>query len=126
MANNVPDWYLRYVVESYINTALWSSTNDDGRPLDSKYEKKDIALGSRMHMERDCREFLSRVYNKISFENAHSIGHDFWLTRNGHGAGFWDGDYPEELGKYLTDVAHSFGECYLLVGDDGMLHLFKG
>lgn len=35
---------------------------------------------------------------------------DFYLTRNGHGAGFWDGDYPDEIGEKLTEMAHSFGE----------------
>lgn len=37
---------------------------------------------------------------------------DFYLTRNGHGAGFWDGDYPDEVGRKLTDIAHGFGEVW--------------
>jgi hypothetical protein len=37
-------------------------------------------------------------------------GHDFWLTRNGHGAGFWDGDWPEPHAAALTNLAHAFGE----------------
>ena len=50
--------------------------------------------------------------------------HDFWLTGNHHGAGFWDGDYPEivdgkEVGDILTELAHSFGECDLLVTIEG-------
>jgi len=34
---------------------------------------------------------------------------DFWLTRNGHGAGFWDGGWDH--GDELAEIAHSFGEC---------------
>ena len=51
------------------------------------------------------------------------IAHDFWLTRNRHGAGFWDGDYPEPEATQLTDLAHTFGECHLYVGDDNKLYL---
>jgi hypothetical protein len=38
------------------------------------------------------------------------IGHDFWLTRNRHGAGFWDRGLGER-GQYLTDASHPYGEC---------------
>lgn len=54
------------------------------------------------------------------------IGHDFWLTRNHHGTGFWDrysGDQEgTRIGQYLTDQAHAYGESYLYVGDDGKVH----
>ena len=47
-------------------------------------------------------------------------GHDFWLTRNGHGAGFWDGDYPESEETILTDAARTFGEyCITASGCGG-------
>jgi hypothetical protein len=49
-------------------------------------------------------------------------GHDFWLTRNGHGAGFWDGDLSEDVGNALTEAAKKFGECHLYVGDDGQIY----
>lgn len=50
-------------------------------------------------------------------------GHDFWLTRNGHGAGFWDGDWPEPFAAQLTAAAKAFGECNLYAGDDGRLYI---
>jgi hypothetical protein len=49
-------------------------------------------------------------------------GHDFLLTRNGHGCGFWDGDWPEEAGERLTAAAEKCGEFNLYVGDDGLLY----
>lgn len=39
-------------------------------------------------------------------------GHDFWLTRQGAGCGFWDGDWPEVWGDKLTAIAKSFGETW--------------
>jgi hypothetical protein len=39
-------------------------------------------------------------------------GHDFFLTRCGHGAGFWDRGYGE-LGRKLTDASHVYGDVYI-------------
>lgn len=46
---------------------------------------------------------------------------DFWLTRNGHGCGFWDGDWPEH-GDELTDICCKFSVIDLYVGDDGLVY----
>jgi hypothetical protein len=52
------------------------------------------------------------------------IGHDLWLTRNGHGAGFWD--RPEHYyGPHqdaLDAAAKAFGSVDVYVGDDGRVH----
>lgn len=50
-------------------------------------------------------------------------GHDFWLTRNGHGAGFWDGDWVEPHGTALTTWADTFGGRDSYLGDDGLVYL---
>jgi hypothetical protein len=50
-------------------------------------------------------------------------GHDFWLTRNGHGAGFWDGDWTEPAATILTNAAKAFDECNLYLGDDQAIHV---
>lgn len=66
--------------------------------------------------EADCADFLCQcdeseldigASDVSEFERA---GHDLWLTRNRHGAGFWDGDW-DDRGDELTSIAHSFGEC---------------
>ncbi|MBN9237284.1 hypothetical protein QFZ88_005590 [Mesorhizobium sp. YL-MeA3-2017] len=46
--------------------------------------------------------------------------HDFWLTRCGHGAGFWDEDWPEPHASRLDFAARAFG---VYVGDNGMIYL---
>ncbi len=50
-------------------------------------------------------------------------GRDFWYTRNGHGVGFWDGDWPEPYAAALTDAAEAFGPCDPYLGDDGKVYL---
>ena len=47
--------------------------------------------------------------------------HDFILTRNHHGAGFWDGDWFEPFGSLLTDLALTFPELELYLDDDGLV-----
>jgi hypothetical protein len=50
-------------------------------------------------------------------------GHDFWLTREGHGTGFWeDGRWPEAAGDVLDVASTAFGTFGLEVGDDGRIH----
>lgn len=49
-------------------------------------------------------------------------GHDFWLTRNGHGAGFWDRGLGE-LGERLTAVAKPYSSAYVYVGGDGKVYV---
>ena len=44
-------------------------------------------------------------------------GHDFALTRNGHGTGFWDRGYGV-VGGRLTEAAQAYGEHSVLT-DDG-------
>lgn len=46
-------------------------------------------------------------------------GHDFALTRNHHGAGFWDRGYDHELGARLTSASHAYGEAMVTIpGED--------
>jgi hypothetical protein len=51
------------------------------------------------------------------------VGHDLWLTRRGHGAGFWDGDWPMPYSVDFSDAARGLGDCDLYRGDDGRLYL---
>lgn len=111
-------------VNSYIDTALWS-TNDEsdeqgGEPLDKNYSPGDIAPETRRKMFLDAASFYRA--HVMDFDDPSQAGHDFWLTRNGHGAGFWDGDYPEPEATLLTKASEAYGEFNLYVGDDGQIY----
>jgi hypothetical protein len=120
-------------IDGYITCALWSSTDEStpsgGYPLDQNYDTDDIAPESRAKMEADCKAFLASNIDDIPADKMASAGHDFWLTRNGHGAGFWareEGFYPEDAGQRLTDAAHAFGESNLYVDDNSKIHTMEG
>ncbi len=111
-------------VRSYYTSALWSSSDDEGNPIDDNYTIEDFDSQSYKEMEAEALEFKAEaeeLYKKGGWSDDQA-GHDFWLTRNGHGAGFWDRTesegYDEEIGKQLTDIAKKYGEKNIFVQDD--------
>ena len=107
---------------AYLECALWSSTDGD-TPLDHDYDVRSIAPVSLDHMREQCAAFQSENAAMLGQAGDDSQnGHDFWLTRNGHGAGFWDRGYDTDVSQSLTDAAHACGEAYLYVGGDGLIH----
>lgn len=116
---NKPTLNLQRDVDSftagYIEAAFWSSNDDDGEPLDQNFNWTDLSEETLETMIAECKRFQAAT----GVTGAQG-GHDFWLTRNHHGAGFWDGDWPN--GEELTKVAYSFGEYDLCIGDDGKIY----
>ena len=75
-------------------------------------------------MRQDVERFLTTLEaggidaSEVSDE---MLGHDLWLTRNGHGCGFWDRDLGE-LGELLTALCELMGEVDLYVSGGIILH----
>ncbi len=124
------------MTHSYLETALWSSHNYDSETDDSisesfdgDYDISDFSCRSHSLAYIDCENLIayleceecegydSLLHAAMCLQDIGRIGHDFWLTRNGHGAGFWDGDYGS-YGDLLTEVCqNNFGECNLFAVD---------
>lgn len=119
---SVPE--LHGFAHTYIGTALWTTTQDDGRPLDDDYTIHDIHPDTLARMSADAMKFYSQ--NPECRRLVVTSAQDFWFTRNRHGAGFWDGDWPEPQATRLTEAAHRFGAYTLYVGDDGKVHGCQG
>lgn len=123
------------MLQAYKVCALWSSTDDDGEPLDKNYFPDDIADETAAQMSDDLAHFLNAIrewFSILNYANAAKeglidacaqFGHDFWLTRNGHGAGFWDRGLGE-LGDKLTAAAEAEGTADLYVGEDNRIHQY--
>lgn len=112
---------LRTFIKHYVAAALWSSTDDDSEPLDQNYTVDDIADEAWARIIQDCAAFLWKHYPELTGEwGMEQAGHDFWLTRNRHGTGFWDRG-KGKLGRDLAEAAMLCGECDVIVGDNGKL-----
>ena len=118
-------------VADYITCALWSSTDEadpetGGEPMDDNYGPEDIAPEALERIRADCAKFYTNYTAYLDKFGSPgymgNAGHDFWLTRNGHGAGFWDGNWPEPIATFLSNASKSVGGFDLYVGDDGKIY----
>lgn len=118
-------------LRAYCVAALWSSTDENGEPLDAVFSFDDIAPETLASMREDCADFIKanaadlaeyaeRMANE-QWSGEERAGHDFWLTRNGHGAGFWDRGLGA-LGERLSEAASVYGGVDLYAGDDGRIY----
>ena len=102
----------------FIETALWSSTDDEGEPLDNLYSVEDFtkealkSLISTAHDFEAVNEDLLEEAYEATGQDASQAGHHFWLTKEGHGAGFWDGAWGD-YGDRLTDLSRPYGSDYI-------------
>lgn len=105
---------------SFIETALWcssdSNSDSDTSLQNQGYSIDDIDSCNLESLKTDCQLFFDENYSKIQ-TNISLAGHDFWLTSNRHGAGFWDGDWEKEIGKELTEESHKYSEHTFYVND---------
>ena len=110
---------LDQMIDAYIQCALWASNDDAGTPLDVNFTVDDLSPDALARMQDDCRAFYikSGSRNLFDAETPEQMGHDLWLTRNHHGAGFWDRGLGV-TGERLSELAHSMGEQSLEIGDD--------
>lgn len=112
------------ILTAYLQCALWTGTDNDDVNLGDRYDLHNISREAVAKARADVVAFVAANQADLvaSGLEAGHIGHDFWLTRNGHGSGFWDAELGE-LGDRLTDACSAFPEVDLYVGDDGRLYL---
>lgn len=118
-------------LEGYFEAALWSSTDEDGNPLDDSHGSDDMSSECLRAMQETCTDFInSNSANLAEYADrmkgsewsaGSRAGHDFWLTRNGHGTGFWDRGLGA-LGDRLTSAANVYSSVYLYIADDGKIY----
>ena len=102
-------------------------------PLDSHFGVDDFTVESLEKAREEVGDFFDQADQAGLLDRARRfadndrIAHDFWLTRQGHGAGFWDGDYKDDtddVGDALSELARTFSEFdTVIVGEDGCVHI---
>lgn len=87
----------------------------------AQFAKPSRALWKRA--KRDCKAFIAVAGDRIEAYDASQVGHDLWLTRNGHGAGFWDRTQYDAWYQFdLSRIARAMGEVHLYVSRGKVMH----
>lgn len=105
---------------------------DHGEKLDMFYSVADVSpeyvetlreeiTGIVVTHPLAVRRYLNDPIYGYCDERNGLFGHDYYLTREGHGAGFWDRGLGA-LGDYLADIAKGMGSAdYLSDNGEGVL-----
>jgi hypothetical protein len=99
------DDYLARFVAGYWECEDWVIGSD------TPESEIEPSAGYLAEGEADCRDFVeaNRELLTRSDLTPESAGHDFYLTRNYHGAGYWDRGLGE-VGEKLSDATKPYGE----------------
>lgn len=110
------------MLRGYLGTALWSERDvlidNHNLDLEKDFDLDDFTKEAIDKAKKDCELFKEKAGDLLNGLDLSIVGHDFWLTRNGHGAGFWDGDYEKSVGEKLTQISKEFGVINLFLTED--------
>jgi hypothetical protein len=132
-------------LRALVASLLWSendySDETGGEPLDSNYDIDDIDSDSLKKLEARYQAFAEKAEQQLAakFGDDYSsiedfyIGsggsdyqteHDYIMTVNGHGCGFWERhDWQDGAREILETLASNESEIHAEVGDDGKIYL---
>jgi hypothetical protein len=106
----------RAFVEQYFESVIFTEEGSDDFEMYGPELDEDFIRESTI----DCLAFYSNIGCFLNDENHTQAAHDFWLTRNGHGTGFWDRPevYGEHHAKRFTELSEAYGEAYPVFGGE--------
>jgi hypothetical protein len=106
--------HINRIVKGYLACAEWA---DKPEGSNARFTKSSIE-----EARADCLEFTNQCgllfYQAINCDDysAEQFGSDFWLTRCGHGAGFWDREQLQEKAIQNWFALDRDGKQYLING----------
>lgn len=125
--------YLKAFQEAYVQCLLWTDedmaredTEERGDEWDENlWTSEKVRSGDWGVMRSELTDFILANHGDLreyrdKGRGAADAGHDFALSRNGHGTGFWDRGMGE-LGDRLHKAAKVYGEESLILCEDGSI-----
>lgn len=87
------------------------------------FVEEDIEDNSRIQAYLDIKKFIEfagfeSIKEAIIENGLERLGHDIWLTRNGHGAGFFDHGYSDETEKSLMNASKKIGSVDMFIDNN--------
>lgn len=113
------------IIKAYLNTAVWVHTDGDMEHLPEGFTVEDFTTEAVNLARRDIVLFVEHAGELLDGLDPHMVGHNFWLTRNHEGAGFWcECDIPDkETRNTLTKLSHDFPEVHVISTGSALLLL---
>jgi hypothetical protein len=111
--------------DGYLACAIWADLRDEEGEPQEGFSIFDFAKEARDEARNECADFVDQCGELLNGLDMSQCGHDFWLTRNGHGAGFWDRGLGE-IGEKLTTIAKTYSSRTPYVGADEKIHFCEG
>ena len=87
---------------AYLECINFTETGDIDQPESGADLDDDFSRESLI----DCLSFYGRISCYLANGEISQAGHDFWLSRNRHGTGFFDRGYP------MSDKFQTWAEAY--------------
>ena len=111
--------------EKFYQATMQALYFTDTSDVDQPSRDAELSEDAMDYLRADCLSFWRRFgcYVAVADQTPNQAGHDFWLTRNGHGAGFWDGDWPAPYADMLTKGAECYGQIDTYLSDAGEIEL---
>lgn len=97
------------ILNSYLESVLFTEELDERSIAEFSLSSKDVSLEQINRFVAACGDLLDEW-------DESQIGHDFWLTRCGHGTGFWDRDLPN--GDAISEICENFRFHGLVFSED--------
>jgi len=124
---------IEQIMEGYWETMFWSNMADIeeeseiyGKTIEDVHWQAIADITTKVTLFYAHNKQLLTIANDKYTEDWGRIGHDLFLTTNHHGAGFWDGDYGEDLGEALTEACRMIKSQDFYTGDDGIVYMSEG
>lgn len=123
---------LNAVYRGYMSAVEFTELGESDQPsTDCQFSDK-----AEFDAMSTCADFLSycaaaglltELENELSEQNRafswDSFGIDFWFSRNGHGAGFFDRGL-NSIGDKLQNAAWTFGNTYIYENDNSTIDFY--
>ena len=114
------DYDVNEILNSYLETALWAEESDENDLQDKTIN--DIDGNSKQTAWSDIMKFMQAAtqtaMDELRTYDNKAVGHNLWLSRNGHGAGFFDDNNDK-----LQNLARSMKPVDIYLGDDGKIYI---
>jgi len=106
------------ILPSYLEACTWAESGDEHCSL-GEHAPEFHRLAHAYALKR-CASFLHENPD-VEGLPADSVGHDLWLSSQGHGTGFCDRGYDYSRGIRLS-VRAKLEQADVYLGDDGQAH----